>query len=140
MSAYLKASNSVTIGFLAAMAWHFGTVLGLFGTVPIGQADMMFRLAVIVGVVIAVALIAAFTAQKRYGVLLIPDGREEQIEHVSEGIGTVIIYAGLILLAWFAFTPLSPTQFVNGLLAVVSVAELAKLLIVAKLHGKKVGS
>lgn len=138
MSAYLKTSNAVTIGFLAAMLWHFGTVLGFFGTVPVGQADMMFRLFVIVGIVVGVAFLAAFTVQKRYGTLLLPDEREEKIERVSETFGTVVIYAGLLLVACLAFAPLSPTQFVNGLLAVVSVAELVKLLIVINLHGKAI--
>lgn len=138
MTAYLKTSNLVTIGFLAAMCWHFGTVFGLFGTPPIGQSDMFIRLGVIIGVTILTAFLAAFTIQKRQGSPLLPDEREEKIERLSEAFGVMSIYIGLLLLAWFAFMPLSPVQFVNGILAIVSITELLKLLVVLFLHQRAV--
>ncbi len=140
MTPYLKTSDAVTIGFLAAMFWHFCTVFGVFGSVPVGQEDMMIRIFVILGILIVVAFLAAYIIQIRQGgAPLLPDEREEKIERVSEGIGTLTIYIGLLLLAWFAFAPLTPTQFVNGMLAVVTAAELIKLLIVLRLHRAEVG-
>lgn len=138
MTAYLKTSNAVTVGFLAAMLWHFGTVLGLFGAPPAGQADMFIRLGIILGVTVGVSIAVAFVVEKRDGAPLLPDEREEKIERVSETIGTVTIYIGLLALAWFAFLPLSPLQFVNGILLVVALTELVKLLIVLYLHRREV--
>lgn len=138
MTAYLKTSNSVTIGFLVAMLWHFGTVAGLFGTAPLGQSDMFIRLAVIIGVTLVASVLAAHTLQKREGAPLLPDEREEKIERVSEGVGVLTIYAGLLVLAWVAFSPLSPVQFVNGILLVVTVTELVKLLVVLFLHTREI--
>ena len=138
MTAYLKTSNSVTIGFLIAMLWHFGTVAGLFGTAPLGQADMFIRLAVIIGATVVVSFISALAIQRWQGSPMLPDEREEKIERVSETVGTVMIYAGLLVLAWFAFAPLSPVQFVNGILIIVAVTELVKLLIVLYLHNREV--
>lgn len=138
MSPYLKTSNAVTIGFLAAMAWHFCTVFGVFGAVPVGQEDIRVRLFIILGILMVVAFLAAYILQQRHGGLpLLPDEREEKIERVSEGMGPTILYGGLLCIAWFAFTPLTPTQFVNGLLGVVTVAEFVKLLIVIRLHKKR---
>ena len=137
MTSYLKTSNLVTVVFLIAMCWHFGTVLGLFGAAPIGQSDTFIRIGIIVGLTILVAVGMAFFHEKRQGSPLLPDEREEKIERFSEGSGVLTIYAGLLVLAWFAFTPLSPAQFVNGILAVVTVTELVKLLVVLFLHRRK---
>lgn len=134
MAANLKASTAVTLGFLAMMCWHFGTIAGLFGTAPTTQADVFIRLGLILGSVVAVAFICALTIQKHQGRPLLPDEREEKIERVSEGVGVLILYAGMLLVAWFTFMPLTPAVVVNGLLAVVSVAEFVKLLIVFYLH------
>ncbi len=139
MTAYLKTSNAVTVGFLIAMAWHFGTVFGLFGFAPTGQAEMFVRLAIIIGIAMGAAFVAAWTLQKQLGAPLLPDEREEKIERVSEGMGTCMLYLGLLVLAWMAFAPLSPMQFVNGLLAVVAITELLKLLIVFYLHRRDIG-
>ncbi|GAB5447737.1 hypothetical protein [Gymnodinialimonas sp.] len=138
MTAYLKTSNAVTIGFLIAMAWHFGTVFGLFGTAPSNQAEMFIRLGLIIGVTIAVLFATALTLQTKLQAPLLPDEREEKIERLSEAAGVMTIYIGLLILAWFAFAPLSPMQFVNGLLAVVTVTELVKLLFVLALHRRAV--
>ena len=137
MTAYLKTSNIVTVLFLIAMCWHFGTVVGLFGTAPLGQSDMFVRLGVIVGAIVIGSILVAMRVQSTQGVPMLPDEREEKIERVSEGIGTFVIYIGLLLLAWFVFTPLTPVQMVNGLLLVVAVTELIKLLIVLYLHRKE---
>jgi len=137
MTAYLKTSNVVTLIFLVGMLWHFGTVFGLFGIAPTGQVEMFVRLGIIIGAVVITTLISAYTIQSRQGSPMLPDEREEKIERVSEGVGTVMIYAGLLLLSWFAFTPLSPTDVVNGLLLIVTAVELVKLLIVLHLHRKE---
>lgn len=138
MTAYLKTSNAVTIGFLLAMIWHFGTVFGWFGVAPVGQIDMFIRLGIIIGATIISAVIAAHFIQAKTTQPLLPDEREEKIERVSEAIGVLTIYAGLLVLAWCAFAPLSPVQMVNGILAVVAITELVKLLVVLYLHKRKV--
>ena len=67
-----------------------------------------------------------------------PDDREEKIERVSESIGVLVIYGSILVLAWAAFAPLTPVQFVNGLIGVVAITELVKLLIVLALHKRAV--
>ena len=136
MTDYLKTSNAVTVGFLLAMCWHFGTVLGLFGVAPIGQVDLFVRLGLILGTTVVVAFIVSYVFVKK-GQPLQAEEREEKIERYSEGVGTLVIYFGFLLLVWFAFAPMSPAQCVNGLLLVVSVAELLKLLVVLALHRRE---
>lgn len=138
MTAYLKTSNAITIGFLVAMLWHFGTVVGLFGMAPVGQGDMFIRLAMIIGLTVGVAIFVAMAINKRQGSPMLPDEREEKIERISEAFGVITIYIGLLVLAWCAFAPLSPMQIVNGILIVVSFTEFVKLLIVLFLHNREV--
>ncbi|MEX3016240.1 hypothetical protein [Gymnodinialimonas hymeniacidonis] len=139
MTSYLRFSNAMTIGFLIVVLWHFGTVFGLFGVAPSTQTEMFVRLGVIIGVTIVTSFAGALVMQKRQGAPLLPDEREEKIERQSEGIGVLTIYVGLLVLAWLAFAPLNPIQFVNGILAVVAVTELAKLLVVLFLHRREIG-
>ena len=134
MTNYLKTSNAVAVAFLVVVAWHFGTVLGLYGSAPVARMEMVMRLCVIVGVPVVSALVSAFAVQTKTKTPLMPDEREEKIERISEGIGVLVIYMGILMLAWFAFAPLTPAQFVNGLIGVVAVTELVKLMIVLGLH------
>lgn len=138
MTAYLKTSNTITILFLLLVGWHFGTVFGFFGVAPTGQTDVFLRLAIIIGGTMISAFIASYTFLSRNAYPLMPDEREEKIERVSEGIGVLMLYIGLIFLAWFAFAPLQPFEIVNGMLAVVAITELVKLLIVFVLHKREV--
>lgn len=138
MTAYLKTSNAVTIGFLIAMCWHFGTVFGLFGVAPVLRPEMFLRLGIIIGVTILVSAIAAYVIQNKQGSPLLPDEREEKIERLSEGAGVMSIYIGMLVLCWFAFTPLTAIGIVNSLLAIVTVTELIKLLVVLFLHNRTI--
>lgn len=138
MTAYLKTSNAVTVAFLFVVAWHFGTVVGLYGFAPVEKTEMLLRLFVIVAVPVVSAFIASFAIQSRSPTPLLPDEREEKIERVSEAIGVLVIYGGILVLAWAAFAPLTPVQFVNGLIGVVAITELVKLLIVLSLHKRAV--
>ncbi len=138
MSAYLRFSNSMTIGFLAMVLRHFGTVIGLYGFAPSSQSDMFIRLAVIIGATIGASFLGALVMQTRQGAPLLPDEREEKIERISEGAGVLTIYAGLLVLAWLAFAPLNPIQVVNGILLVVAATELIKLIVVLFLHRREV--
>lgn len=137
MTAYLKTSNAVTILFLLLVGWHFGTVFNFFGTAPTELADMMLRLAIIVGGTVLCAVVVSNSIMARSKSLLLPDEREEKIERVSEGVGVLAIYGGLLVLCWFAFTPLAPYQIVNWILAIVAVTEVIKLLTVLFLHKRE---
>lgn len=137
MTAYLKTSNAVTVLFLLLVGWHFGTVFGFFGTTPTDLADTMLRLAIIVGGTVLSAVIASNAVMARSKTLMLPDEREEKIERVSEGVGVLAIYGGLLVLCWFAFTPLAPYQIVNWILAIVAGTEVIKLLTVLLLHKRE---
>ena len=137
MTAYPRTSNAVTILFLLLVGWHFGTVFGLFGTAPTDLTDTMLRLAVIVGGTVISAVIVSNIIMARSKSVMLPDEREEKIERVSEGVGVLAIYAGLLVFCWFAFTPLAPFQIVNWILAIVAVTEVIKLLTVLLLHKRE---
>lgn len=128
MSGYMKISTIVTLGFLAMLCWHFGTVFGLFGVAPVARADIFLRVAIIVGVVMVFSFVSSLWVQKNQGAPTLPDEREEKIERMSEMVGVLTIYAGLLCLMWFAFVPMDPVQVANGILAVVFATELAKLI------------
>lgn len=130
MSNLLKIAIFVSFGFLALLGWHFGTVLGLFGTAPETSAALFFRVALIVVATFCVSAGAAIYFAKRDGVLLEPDEREEGIELRSERNGAIAIYGGLLCLIWFLSTPMTHMQIANGILLVVAFTEVVKLLTV----------
>jgi len=82
-------------------------------------------------------VIASNVIMARSKTLMLPDEREKKIERVSEGVGVLAIYGGLLILCWFAFTPLAPYQIVNWILAIVAGTEVIKLLTVLLLHKRE---
>ena len=128
MSSYVKMVFSLSLVFLAAIGWHFGTVLGWFGSPPATQAAFFWRIGIIlVGFLVLSVGCAAFLG-KRDKVSPLPDEREEKIDMLAERNGVLAIYAGLLVLMWFVFTPLEPMQVANGILVVVCFTEIVKLV------------
>ena len=128
MSSFMKTMTLVSILFLLAIGWHFGTVFGLFGTAPETQAAFFMRIGTIVLGIFIISVVAAIRIAKRDGTPPMPDEREEKIELKAERNGVTAIYAGLLCLIWFSFAPMTPMQFANGILAVVCFTEIVKLL------------
>ena len=66
-----------------------------------------------------------FIAKKEDGVK--PDEREEQIGLRVERNSVLVLYAGMICLMWFVFTPMEPMQVANAILGIMCVAEAFKI-------------
>ena len=128
MSAHIKMVFFLSLSLLAVFGWHFATVLGIFGTAPATQSAFFIRLGLILGGFIIVAIITSILVQKRDENAALPDEREEKIEMLAERNGMLAIYAGLLVLMWMAFSPLTPMQMANGILAVVCFNEIIKLV------------
>jgi len=60
---------------------------------------------------------------------IMPDEREEQIGLRVERHSILVLYAGMICLMWFVFTPMEPMQVANALLGIIWVAEAFKIFI-----------
>ena len=128
MSTHLKTIYIISLGLLAAFGWHFGTVLGLFGSAPETQTAFIIRIGGILIAFFVTFTIAFMMVAKRDEDAVTPDEREEKIELKAERNGFFAIYAGLLCLMWFVFTPMTPMQIANGILAIVCFTEITKLL------------
>lgn len=128
MSPFIKTTTLITLFFFLAIGWHFGTVLGLFGTAPATQMAFFLRIIGIVVAVFVISIIAAVIFAKQDDAAPLPDEREEKIELLAERNGVFAIYAGLLCLIWFSLAPMTPMQIANGILLVVCFTELIKIL------------
>lgn len=128
MSNHLKLVIYSSIGLLLVFAWHFATVFGLFGHAPATRSEFFVRFGLIMlAFLVSSAVAAAFIANKDENAIE-PDEREEQIELRAERLGVLVVYAGLICLMWFVFTPMEPMQVANAILGIVCIAELFKII------------
>ncbi len=128
LSPYSKMVVYLSLGLLLVFAWHFSTVLGFVGTAPVTKSEFFIRLGVILVGFFVVSVIAAIKVGSSDERAALPDEREEKVELKSERFGLIMLYAGLLVVLWFAFTPLSPIQIANAVLAAVCVSELTKLI------------
>jgi len=128
MSPRVRMIVGLSIGLLVIFGWHFATVFGIIGNAPQTRGEFFVRLGIIFVGFLIVSAIVAVLQDKRDGKLNMPDEREEAILLRTEQIGLNVVYAGLILVIWFSFTPMKPMQIANALLAVVCVSEISKLV------------
>ena len=128
MSPHIRSIVFLSLGLLLVFAWHFGTVFGFFGNAPATRGEFFIRVGVIFVIFLAISGITAVLVAKHTGFPPEPDEREERILLKTEQIGMATVYAGLLLLAWLVFTPFSPMQMANAILAVICVAELVKIV------------
>jgi hypothetical protein len=117
----------LTYGLLAVFAWHFGTVLGWFGTAPATPGEFFWRLGIILVGFFVVSVVTAIKVASGDETAAMPDEREEKIELRAERVGVIVLYLGLLVVVWLAFSPLTPMQFANAVLAAVCAAELIKM-------------
>lgn len=128
MSNYIKAIVGLAAVPLALISWHFGTVLGLFGSPPQTRNEFFVRLGVIVIAFIVSSLIVATRMARKEGEsALEPDEREELVGVKAERNGGWAISVGIIVLMWFVFQSPSPMAIANILLAILWVGELVKI-------------
>lgn len=127
MSPHIKSIALLSIGLLAVFGWHFGTVFGFYGNAPQTQGEFFVRIGLIFLGFLVVSAITAGIVAKRTGLPPVPDEREDKVLLKTERIGVVTLYAGLLLVSWLVFAPLTPMQVANAILAVVCVTELIKI-------------
>jgi hypothetical protein len=124
----MKSIVILSIGLLLVFGWHFATVFGFYGNAPQTQGEFFARLGLIfIGFLVVSAITAAVVA-KRSGLPPVPDEREDKVLLKTERIGAATLYVGLLLITWLVFTPLTPMQVANAILAVVCVTEIVKLI------------
>ena len=93
---------------------------------PATQGEFFWRLGIILVGFFVVSVIFAMRVANWDETAALPDEREEKIELKAERVGVVVLYIGLLVVVWFAFSPLTPMQFANAVLAAVCAAELIK--------------
>lgn len=128
MSAYTKMVVFLSLGLLAVFGWHFATVFGIIGTAPQTRGEFFLRLGVILVSFIVISAVTAGLIARKDRRAAVPDEREEKIELHTERVGLVSLYAGLLVVAWCVFIPLTPVQMANALLAAVCASEIIKLV------------
>lgn len=119
MSTHLKTIYFLSLSLLGVFGWHFGTVFGLFGSAPETRMAFIIRIGGILVAFFVASVIAFMMVAKRDEDAVLPDEREEKVELKAERNGFFAIYAGLLCLMWFVFTPMTPMQIANGILAIV---------------------
>lgn len=127
MSPYMKMVALLTFGLLLVFGWHFSTVFGWFGSAPATQGEFFIRIGVILGGFFVVSAVTASRIASGDERAAFPDEREEKAELKSERVGLLVLYAGMLVVMWLAFSPLTPMQIANCLLAVVCLSELIKV-------------
>jgi len=125
MNFTLWASSLLLLPF----GWHFGTVLGVWGTPPATRTELFIRIAVIVVVFIVASIVVAIATASRAGDdEFMPDEREQIIVQKAERNGYYLLSAGLVFLMWAVFEPMSPMVVANTLIAIMCLGELVKIL------------
>jgi len=128
MSTHFKLIVFLSLGLLMAFGWHFATIFGFLGTAPETQTEFFVRIGFIILVWFVISALTSILVAKKDENAVLPDEREEKIELKADRIGVVSLYMGLLIVMWLAFTPLTPMQVANAILAVVCITEIIKLL------------
>ena len=128
MSHHVKMVVFLSLGLLTVFAWHFATVLGFFGNAPQTPNEFFIRLGIIlIGFILASVITSILVIRRHNEAASLPDERETIIELKSDRVGVLTLYLGLLVLLWFIFTPMTPMQIANGILAVVCFSETIKI-------------
>lgn len=130
MSPALRYVVTASVLTLIPIGWHFGTVFGYWGEAPVTRADFFIRLGVIVAIsivanIIVSILMASSSGEEEFE----PDEREKKVLQRAELSGYYVLAAGVVITIWFVFTPLTPMQTANALLASFALSEVFKLLV-----------
>jgi|GEM_PF-5587331 len=128
MSTHIRMVIFLSLGLLVLMAWHFGTVLGFFGTAPATRAEFFMRIWIFALLFLGSSIATAGLIAARDKDAVQPDEREKLIELKAEHHGAIVVFFGLIFLMWIAFEPLTPMQTANAILAVICIGELTKII------------
>jgi len=128
MSRHMQFIFGLSAGMFVMIGWHYATVFGLLGSPPQSRGEFFIRIGIIVFIFIVSSFVISALIISREGEgKVIPDEREQIIELKAERNGGWVMYAGLVVMMWFAFQPLAPMALANNLLAIICVAELVKL-------------
>ena len=80
---------------------------------------------------------AIVMAVRNNGDDIMPDEREALIEIRAERNGGWALMAGLVVLMWFAFSPMQPMDVANAALAILAIGEAVKIVSgLIYLHGR----
>jgi len=129
MSNHLKMVVYCSTGLLLLFAWHFATVFGILGSPPQSRSEFFVRIGIFVAAFLVSSIVSSVFIARKDETAILPDEREEQIELRVERYGLLVVYAGIVLLMWFVFTPMEPMQVANALLGILCISETAKIII-----------
>jgi len=127
VSSNFKTVIFCSMGLLLLFAWHFATVFGIVGTAPETRSEFFIRFGLFMAVFFISSMVSFALIARKDENAIQPDEREEQIGLKVDQHGFLIIYAGLIGLMWFVFTPMEPMQVANAILGIIWVTEASKL-------------
>lgn len=124
----VKSIILCSIGLLLLFAWHFATVFGILGSPPQSRSEFFVRFGIFMAAFFISSIVSfIFIARKdEHG--LEPDEREEQIVLRVERNSVFVLYAGMICLMWFVFTPMEPMQVANAIVGIMCLAEAFKIV------------
>ena len=128
MSPFAKMVIYPSIALLVAFGWHFMTVFGWLGSAPDTKGELFTRIGIFFVIFMVLATVIGVLIARQHERDATPDEREELIALKAERAGIPVIYLGLLVVAWFAFKPLTPMQVANAILVVVWLAELVKVI------------
>lgn len=128
MSPALRFIALSTMFSLIPILWHFGTVFEFWGEAPKTQTELFVRIGIfvgfaIIGSIVTSILMAIATREDDFE----PDEREKQVIRKAELTGYYILAAGVVLVMWFVFKPMTPMQTANALLAAFAISEVTKV-------------
>lgn len=138
MSNHMKFVFGLSTLVFLPILWHFATVFGILGEPPETRGEFFLRIGLIAaGFVIVSVITAIVMAMRDDGDGIIPDERETLIEIRAERNGGWALMVGLVVLMWFAFSPMRPMDIANAALAILAIGEAVKIVSgLIYLHGR----
>ena len=138
MSNHMKFVFGLSTLVFLPILWHFATVFGILGEPPETRGEFFLRIGLIAAGFVVVSVITAIVmAMRDDGDGIIPDERETLIEIRAERNGGWALMVGLVVLMWFAFSPMRPMDIANAALAILAIGEAVKIVSgLIYLHGR----
>ncbi|MEJ2125611.1 MAG: hypothetical protein P8Y47_12635 [Alphaproteobacteria bacterium] len=129
MSNHMKFVIGLSTLVFVPILWHFATVFGVLGEPPETRGEFFLRIGLIAaGFIIVSVITATVMAARSNGDDILPDEREALIETRAERNGGWALMAGLVVLMWFAFSPMRPMDVANAALAIIAIGEAVKIV------------